>query len=399
MKREKKKRYLLFQGAYDTLDFMMKQIEGNILAEGGEVLTFHLEHMEEDLKLLPAYMEQPVDAVLTMNNLGFTMETPGGGKLWEDLGIPCVNILMDHPFHYQSALEKAPENAIVYCIDQNHVDYVRRFFPNIRSVGFLPHAGAENAVFAEQNFQKAEDHLTIQERPIEVLYTGALAKYAVQGLIPDLSAIREFDAIDLSQSVLNELITHPQLTTEQAIEAYLSGQNLKFEDEKLREIIGKMRFLDSFATSYYRELSVRCLVEQGIDVTVYGFGWDQCEWAENPHLHYKGEIMPEQVIEVMNQAKITLNTMTWFKRGAHDRIFNGMLARSAVVTDASEYIREIFLDEKEMLIFELKDIMSLPDKVKNLLSNRSALQDIADCGYQAAKEKHQWKNRSQIWNA
>ena len=35
------------------------------------------------------------------------------------------------------------------------------------------------------------------------------------------------------------------------------------------------------------------------------------------------------MIDVMNDSKIVLNTMTWFKDGTHDRVFNGMLAKSS----------------------------------------------------------------------
>ena len=40
----------------------------------------------------------------------------------------------------------------------------------------------------------------------------------------------------------------------------------------------QMRFIDSYATSFFREQAVRILVENGIRVTAYGTGWDQCEW-------------------------------------------------------------------------------------------------------------------------
>ena len=45
-----------------------------------------------------------------------------------------------------------------------------------------------------------------------------------------------------------------------------------------RSSIVQMRFLDSYATSFFREQAVRILVESGIRVTAYGTGWDQCEW-------------------------------------------------------------------------------------------------------------------------
>lgn len=137
---------------------------------------------------------------------------------------------------------------------------------------------------------------------------------------------------------------------------------------------------------------VRVLAESGITVTVFGTGWDRCEW-EHPKLVYGGEIPPRQILEMMNQSRVVLNTMTWFKRGAHDRIFNGMLAGAAVASDTSEYIQEHFPDGRELQVFSLKEIYRLPEMVKALLDHTDDTQQMADCGYRAAAEHHTWKNR------
>ena len=34
----------------------------------------------------------------------------------------------------------------------------------------------------------------------------------------------------------------------------------------------------------------------------------------------------DKIVDLMYDSKIVLNTMTWFKDGTHDRVFNGMLA-------------------------------------------------------------------------
>ena len=163
-----------------------------------------------------------------------------------------------------------------------------------------------------------------------MLYAGALPVYTVAKMIPDLHSIPEVDGEEMMRSVLGELVQHPEQTTEQAIEAYVKTVRGDISDRRLQEIIVKMRFLDSYATSFFREQAVRILVESGIHVTAYGVGWDQCEWSDNPYLTYGGKVLAPQILPLMNDSKIVLNTMTWFKAGAHDRIFNGMLAGRCV---------------------------------------------------------------------
>lgn len=292
---------------------------------------------------------------------------------------------MDHPFRYHRFLLKAPENGIVLCPDRNHVEYIRRFYPAIQKTGFLPHGG----------IWRTEHCKPIAERSIDVLYAGSLSRHVAEGLIPDLGNITEYDGFDLSRKVLSELISSPSRTTESVIEEYFLKQGLHMPDERLREEISRLRFLDVYATSFFREQSVRYLVEHGIPVTVYGQGWSECEWADNKNLTCGGMIPAAEVLHKMGESKIVLNTMTWFKAGAHDRIFNGMLAGAGVVTDTSSYVEENFVNKKEAAIFRLEELSGLPEIVENLLGDTKALQEMADMGYQRAKEAHTWERRAE----
>ena len=95
----------------------------------------------------------------------------------------------------------------------------------------------------------------------------------------------------------------------------------------------------------------------------------------------------------MNDSKIVLNTMTWFKDGTHDRVFNGMLAKAVAVTDSSIYMKENFSDD-ELIMFELEEINDLPAKIKDLLNNDNKIQFIAEKGYDTALKNHTWKVRA-----
>lgn len=93
---------------------------------------------------------------VTFNNLGYNLSLPAGmtgtgmllkqdifqstagskragsaeeePNLWETYNIPYINILMDHPFHYEKPLQNAPATSVVLCTDRNHVRYIRRYF-------------------------------------------------------------------------------------------------------------------------------------------------------------------------------------------------------------------------------------------------------------------------------
>ena len=386
------KTIIYFKGIYDTLDLFTDSLIRAFESMGFGTFVYHAADEELSKKMLFRLLagEKESDlsekfAAVTFNNLGYNLSLFGEENIWSYYNIPYIDILMDHPFHYEKPLCGMPETAVVLCTDRNHVKYIRRFFKNIRRTDFLPHAGVE----------LGSRHKPVAERGIDVLYAGALPVYTVEKMIPDLHSIPEVDGEDMMKSVFGELVRHPEKTTEESIEAYVKSVRGDVSDARLREIIVQMRFLDSYATSFFREQAVRILVESGICVTAYGTGWDQCSWSDNPHLVYGGKVQASDILPLMNNSKIVLNTMTWFKAGAHDRVFNGMLARAAVVTDDSVYMKKEFTDGKELVMFSRKDLRTLPESVFDLFGHVSHMQEMADCGYEAAKNGHTWKNRAE----
>lgn len=384
-----KQTIILFKGIYDTLDLFSDQLAEAFAEWGYDIFIYEAREVAKSKAALLEILAEKNGkaAVVTFNNMGYNLEQDGV-NVWEHFEVPYINILMDHPFHFEKPLKEAPQTAIVLCTDRNHVKYLRRFHKNIHQTDFLPHAGIE----------LGRRHKSLKERKIDVLYAGALPVYTVGKMIPNLDEMYGLDLQDMMREVLRELITHPDKTTEWAIEEYVQTKTCAesgLSDEELRNVIIHMRFLDSYATSFFREQAVRCLVENGIEVTAYGVGWDQCDWSANPHLKYGGKVLAPQILPLMNDSKIVLNTMTWFKAGAHDRVFNGMLSGAAVVTDDSTYLRHECTDGKELLMFKRNEIATLPDRVCDLFGHMDRTQEMAERGYQFARENHTWKNRAE----
>lgn len=388
------KRLIFFVGVYDTLDLFTYELKQEFEALGYETMIFDVRDMAQGLKDLSIFVTKPVKAVLTFNNLGFNMELRPGKNIWDELGIPCINILMDHPFCYKDALDNAPENAIVLCTDRNHMRYLGRFYPKIPITGYLPHAGKE----------LSETKLPIAERSIDVLYAGNLSRSFVENIMPDFSKYTSFDAEELCKRVYQDLISHPFKTTEQSLEEAFLAEGLILSDSELKDMIADLHFVDLYVVSHYREKTVQSLAERGISVQIYGAGWEKCSWIDMPNVSYGGKIPAEEVVVKMQDAKIVLSTMTWFKDGTHDRVFNGMLQGAVAVSDTSGYMKEEFCgfrdepftgeDHRELVLFELEELANLPSQVEELLSNPQAAQQIADRGYAKAKQLHTWRARA-----
>lgn len=383
-----KPRLIFMTGVYDILDIFTYELIPAFRQLGYETLTFDTTDMNTSLAKLYDFIQAPVTAVITFNNLGFNMELIEGKNLWDELDIWCINILMDHPFCHKAALDAAPQHSIVLCPDKNHMRYLQRFYPQIPITGFLPHAGKDKHVTPKP----------IAERSIDVIYAGGLSRKFAFGMIPDFAQF-SFDAKKIADTAYEDLIAHPSKTTEHAIEEALLAENIHLSDEELCDFVEKMHYIDLLAVSYYREATVRVLVEAGISVTLYGTGWDDCAWLSAPNLHFGGRISADTVVEQMLDAKIVLSTMTWFKDGTHDRVFNGMLAGAVAVTDSSVYMREEFCGDPanpaaELVMFELEQISALPETIKALLADPVRMQQIADAGREKALAGHTWQARA-----
>ena len=262
-------RLIFFVGVYDTLDLFTEVLQIEFQAMGYETMTFDVRVMEESLRKLGNFIERPVQAAITFNNLGFNMELVPGKNIWEELKIPCINILMDHPFCYLKAMDEAPSNAVVLYTDRNHMRYIQRFHKNIPVSGFLPHAGI--------SFH--DSYKRIEERTIDVIYAGNLSAYIADPIRPDYSKYQSFDAKKIGEKALELMIQDPDHTTDQAVEKVLQQEGIQLSEETLKELIADMRYIDCQAVSYYRERTVQVLVEAGIKVHVFGAGWDCCKWG------------------------------------------------------------------------------------------------------------------------
>lgn len=391
-----KRTVIYFAGVYDTLDLFTEKLREAFEEMGCESFVYDAATENDSKHTLIDLLEMEkagcteqnsanAFACVTFNNLGYNLALPDGRNIWEAYDVPYINILMDHPFHYEKPLRNAPATAMVLCVDRNHTKYIRKYFKNIRQTDFLPHAGVE----------LGSRHKPLAERGIDVLYAGALPIYTVAKMIPDLSSIREVDGQMMAQDILAELVQNPNRTTEEVIAEYLRDKRNDISEQRIHEIIVQMRFIDSYATSFFREQAVRILVESGIRVTAYGTGWNQCEWSDNTYLDYRGKVLAPEILPLMNDSKVVLNTMTWFKAGAHDRVFNGMLAGAAVVTDDSTYMKSAFRDGEELVMLSLKELGTLPERIFSLFGHMDETQQMANRGYHAAKENHTWKNRAE----
>ena len=302
------------------------------------------------------------------------MPVDGQGSLWDKWNVPCYNLLVDHPMYYFDTLNQSPAQGIVVCSDRNHVKYVDRFYPTVRGSLFLPTGGEE---LHPHQIKKA-----IAERGIDVLFIGSY-KYHADYV---------YDSID--ESVMDMLIGSPHMTYEQALEQYLMQGSPDLSDSALKLMVEKHRFMETNLCAMYRLEIIRALIESGMTVSVYGEGWEQTDLIGQPNFDCHPPVSFAEGLALMENSRIVLNQMAWFKDGGSERIFNAMLQKSVCITDDSIYLREQFSDGKDIVFYSLSELEKLPELVRGLLQDPDRMQRIADCGYNNAVAHHTWAHRA-----
>lgn len=152
--------------------------------------------------------------------------------------------------------------------------------------------------------------------------------------------------------------------------------NQNVSGSELHELAIEFLTIDFYARFYYRDKVLRTLLDAGLKIDVFGNGWEnfQCGHKENLMIHKGG---PYAASKALANAKISLNIMSWFKDGFQERIAAAMLSHTVAVTDESKYILEKFEDDKELVVFSLKEIEALPQRIRNLLENPRKASEIA----------------------
>lgn len=373
---DRKLRIVVFTGyRIPILNYIATQYITAFNNLGHIVLPFDRSQFESNMEQLFLWHKEGIDAVILINNQGFQMRLGSGESLWDLWQIPCFNILVDHPMYYADTLDNAPTYGVVACADRYHVDYCKRFYPTVQNAIFLPTAG--------ECFKPFSELKSFRERSIDVLFIGAY-KYDAK-----------LDYDDIDKYLEQELLLHPSRLLSDVLEDFLTANNLHWPTEKIKSLIEAKRFVDVQVAALFRRIIIETLVTAGIRVTVYGGGWEDLEVFHHPNFIFKGIISPEDGIALMEDSKIVLNQLAWFKAGASERIFEAMLQGAISLTDESEYLREHFTNGKNIQFFSLEHLDQLPELAHTLLTDTARSEHIRKNAYEKAAAYHTWEARAQ----
>lgn len=383
-------RIILFKGDIETTGYFSMQMEKTFQRKGYQTYFFDYQHVAESASGLLRFIRRGKTAVVTFNYHGIcgknevVYDEELGEYIWDTFDLPCINIVVDHPFYYHRFFEWLPKNYLHISIDKNHERYMKEYFPQIKRGPFLPLAGT--SLYEDGNYPK------IKDRKMDLVFVGNYE--------PPENFNIYIERIDdeytaFYMGVINELKEHPDRLLEDVMKKHILREIPEATFEEIRETMGNIIFLDMYIRFFFRGEVIRILAESGLCVHVFGSGWEKLMCTKKENIIIGGSLDSLGCLKKIAEAKISLNVMPWFKDGAHDRIFNTMLNGAVCVTDSSIYLDTILQDGDNVALYSLDSLEKLPEIIKGLLDDPMRMQKIADAGYQMAKNGHTWEHRAE----
>lgn len=377
------RKIIMFKNGIETQGYFSVQMSKWFRKNGIEVFLFDFFNERESLAGLLDFMEIGETAAVTFNFHGIAGEEifydAGGELLWDAMGIPCINIVVDHPMYYHEFFKTLPERYCQISIDRFHEKYMRRFFPGIRLGPFLPLAGTR--LWPRKPLPE------MARRDIDLLITGNYTPpHEFNKYIERID--REY--ADFYRGMIEDMLSHPGQTIEQTAETHLSREIPHIKEAELRETMANLTFIDLYVRNHVRGAVVKALADSGRIVHACGRGWDRLECGKPENLVLHGSLDSRGCLEMLHRTKISVNVMPGFKDGAHDRIYNSLLNGAVCISNRSIYLSEHFTDGRDICFYADETPEQAAGLADMLLSSGEKLADMQEAGYANALNGHTW---------
>ena len=354
-------RFLLGYTSIDSLNHFIDEIDLELKRLGHQ--TYIADFCNVNNRQLSEFCSNPVDGAILLDMAVLDRD------YYDMRNIPVVNILVDHPMTFTEVMLHPPKRYIQFSTDENHVSYSKRFY-HIQHSYFLPHIGTIPPTTGGQPLEK---------RKHQILFPGSYVPYNT--FYQKIKSAQISDEIKmLYMETLEQMLDCPENTLEYAFEKCLKDRNIELNDEIVAQILANGKDLDWFVRMYYRYKTVSQIVREGYPLRVVGSGWEQTNIEEFPNAEILSPRNFSEIFPLMEDARITLNVMPWFKAGSHDRIFDSLLRGSCPLTDESSWLIKNFVPEKDTVYYTLDKLEKLPDIIENLLYDDERLYSVIQNG-------------------
>ena len=365
---------------YNILNYLLKQFEDALKRRG--VRTIAYDEQEEDVGGLSRFWGKRFRAIIGVQSYLFSVFLKESGQyLHDQIYAPKFNFVFDHPIWLREQLEHAPADCFVLTHDANYQEFIQEYYPRLSGSVLFPLAAEENP--------SAKPYA---DREHGVVFIGTYGDYRTKcrQILECRPQIRH-----LAAAYLHMMRKQPDLTAEHALKQTLEERGIYMEKEEFLDVFFQLKPVIQAIMYYYREKTIKSLLQAGIAVEIWGETWRKAPFADHELLTVHEDVTPEEGLEIMGNSRIALNIMAWHKGGFTERMAGCMRAGAVLVTDKTTYEDDAFVNDQNVILFDLNDIGQLPEKIKRLLRDTGYAESIASAGKQYADTYHSWDKRAE----
>ena len=131
---------------------------------GHEVEYFKID--EDSLDDLENYVGAKYDCLIDFNSDLPRALMDDDSYFLDHVDAPFYDIILDHPLYHHDTLQINLNNFHVVCLDDNHKNYIHKYYPHIKSVVVTPMTG--ELAFGQDSI----DWDDFESRPYDILFSG-----------------------------------------------------------------------------------------------------------------------------------------------------------------------------------------------------------------------------------
>ena len=361
---------------YDVLSDFANELAKGFKENGVNVYFFDAKRLE-DSKKDEAVKDVDFDMVISFNSMMFG----GMDEIVKNPNVLWWSFLVDHPYFHLWRMLIPNNNYMISCVDNYHVEYIKKYHPNVNYSTFVAHGG---------NVPRIET-VPYEDRKYNVCLMGTMQELAKFN--DELNALPQFEK-EVMTLIFEQLTSGSNQTVEEMLDIVLKNSDIKLSKTEYTRFLSYVSFVDSYARAINRKTVVEKLLQAGIKVDVFGNGWDKIDIKNSENLVIHGNVPYEDVLKTMCNSKIILNTLPLFRDGSHERVFTSMLCGAVCVTEINEYLPKVLNHSEDLVYFDMNDLDTLASNVKALLANDELGKRISENGKKKAEKHHTWACRA-----
>lgn len=333
---------------------------------------------------LPEELIAKIQALKPHLTASFHQLPPQAGKyFWDRLQLPHWTILLD-PVFYDLELMQSPLS-FISCVDQGDCQLLSSY--HFDRQFFFPHA-VEHELIAPPD---------AKERPIDVIFLGTC--YDPDNLYAYWKKNYSAQIVNVLDDAVSRVLTEQNTTFVQAL-----LQALIEEGIDLKEI--EFDRLAYYVDCYSRGIDRVNLIRSIKDATIHVYG-DTCWREEQPIADWSFYLAKQanvtihppvnfaEGLDLLKNSKICLNSMPFFKRGTHERIFGAVACGALPLTTQNPYLLGEF--GSSLLFYEPLGLEQTNQTINSFLAHDNQREANLAQAQATLVKKHTWDCRADLF--